>query len=182
MIIENPQDLRVDRKIISNFVRNGVVADTNVLLILFITKYIHDCDENKEYLYDKINITPQEVSCLNTVLSNFKISKLIITPHIFSEFINRIRRDLKQDYKKINENCCNNLKEFFEVYVEKNYLINHEKFLDFGNDISLIFATEKQVKNHKIAMVISFDGTFLKVFILLPPLEETNLQKYLLSC
>lgn len=48
--------------------------------------------------------------------------------------------------------------------MNKNDLINHQKFLDFGNDISLIFATEKQIKDYKYATIISFDGRFLKEF------------------
>jgi len=97
MMIENLKELNFDLSKVSNFVKNGVIADTNVLLILFISKYIKDCEEDKNHLYKKINITSQEISCLSHVLSNFRISKLIITPHIFSEFINRIRRDLKQE-------------------------------------------------------------------------------------
>ena len=164
MMIENLKELNFDLSKVSNFVKNGVIADTNVLLILFISKYIKDCEEDKNHLYKKINITSQEISCLSHVLSNFRISKLIITPHIFSEFINRIRRDLKQDYKEIKKNCCDDLKSFFEVYVKKGDMISHQKFLEFGNDISLIFATEDQIKNYKFAMIISFDGRFLREF------------------
>lgn len=164
MMIENPQELRMDLSKISNFVKNGVVADTNVLLILFISKYIKNCEDNKQHLCKKINITTQQISCLGNVISNFRISRLIITPHIFSEFINRIRRDLKEDYKEIKKSSSDELRQFLEIYTNKNDLIEHNKFLDFGNDISLVFATEEQIKKYKFATIISFDGRFLREF------------------
>ncbi len=163
MIIDNPQGLRLDIFTIKKFTQNGVIADTNILFNLFISKYI-DCNENKNYLYKKARISKKEISCLNDVLANLRIPKLIITPHIFSEFINKIRNELKEDCKGINKNSCEEIKNFFEIYVNKNDLINHQKFLDFGNDISLIFATEKQIKDYKYATIISFDGRFLKEF------------------
>jgi len=79
MIIDNPQGLRLDIFTIKKFTQNGVIADTNILFNLFISKYI-DCNENKNYLYKKARISKKEISCLNDVLANLRIPKLIITP------------------------------------------------------------------------------------------------------
>lgn len=161
-MIENLSDLKLSTSEIAKFTKNGVVADTNVLLVLFISEYAK-CS-NKNYLYKNISISPEQVKCLDNIVSNLRISKLIITPNIFAEFINKIKKDLKCDSKILIKSASGELKKFIEINVKKNDLIDHQKFLDFGNDISLVFAAKEQIKNFKYASIISFDGRFLREF------------------
>jgi len=162
MIIENP-DLNLSYNQHKNFFGSGVIFDSNVLLIFFLDLYVK-INPQKHYLLQKINITASQISCLNTIITNYKIKKIIITPHILSEFLNRIRRDLKLDYKDIKKECLEDLKRMDEIYVHKNSMLSHSSFFDFGNDISLLIATEDQIQKNKYSCILSFDGRFIENF------------------
>ncbi|MBS3155294.1 hypothetical protein J4404_02235 [Candidatus Woesearchaeota archaeon] len=161
MIIENPPTAKYP--INKGYFDNGVIFDTCVLLVFFIDKYTK-LHPNKKYLFKKLNIRDEQITCLNTLLMNFRISKVIITPHILSEFLNRIRSDLKEDYQDIKRECLEDLKKFEEFRIRKNNLIAHERFLEFGNDISLVLANEIQLKQFKHSCIMSFDGRFIETF------------------
>lgn len=163
MIIENPFQSEDFHKFKREFFYNGVIFDTCVLLVFFLDKYtiLHP---EKKYLLSKISVTESQTKCLNNIISRLRISKIIITPHILSEFLNRIRSDLKQDYKKIKEECFDDLKNFGEILVKKDNLIAHNKFIEFGNDISLVLATEEQIRDFKYSCIMSFDGRFIENF------------------
>jgi hypothetical protein len=165
MIIENPVQSRDSHLFKREFFYNGVIFDTCVLLVFFLDKYT-TLHPNKKYLLNKISVsvTESQIRCLNTIISNLKVSKIIITPHILSEFLNRIRSELKQDYQDIKRECLDDLKNFGEIPIEKNSLIAHNNFIEFGNDISLVLATEEQIKNFKYSCIMSFDGRFIENF------------------
>ena len=144
-----------------NYFREGVIFDCNVLLVFFLSKYIM-INPNKKYLLPKINITYQQIDCVNNLLVNLKISKIIVTPYILSEFFNKIRSKLKEDYKDIKRECMKDLENFGEIHILKNNLLKHKDFIDFGNDISLVLATEEQINKFKFSCIMSFDDRFIQ--------------------
>src|SRR3989344_9567555 len=156
MIIQNyPLERTFERK----YLNNGVIFDTCVLLVFLLDKYIK-LYPDKKYILKKIKIPERQIDCLNTILVNLKFSKIIITPHILAEFLNRIRNDLKEDYQEIKRECLEDLEKFGEIPVKKEMLIKHNKFIEFGNDISMILANEEQIRNFKYSCIMSFDGRF----------------------
>jgi len=164
MIIENIQDID-DKKLINKrkYFKEGVIFDTCVLFVFFLDKYTK-INPDKKLLLNSLNITSEQIDCLNTVITNLAISKIIITPHILSEFLNRIRSEFKSDYKEIKKECLEDLEKFGETPIQKNVLIRHKDFCEYGNDISLILANENQLKNFKYSCIMSFDGRFIENF------------------
>lgn len=162
MIIQN-LEVRIDPKKIKRCINSGVVFDSCVLLVLFLDKYVRKF-ESKKYLFKSCNIEKCQIDCLNHLMMNFRINKIIVTPHILSEFFNRIRKEFKLDYKNIEKENHKELLEMIEIYPHKNIMLNHQDFFDFGNDISLLIATEEKIKEDKYSSIVSFDGRFIRNF------------------
>lgn len=141
----------------------GVIFDSHVLLIFFLDLYIRE-HESKRYILKRCNITKSQIDCVNHVLGGYRIKNLIITPYIFAEFLNKIRSKLKEDYKIIKKEFITQLLEIGEIQIDKNIIIKHESFVDFGNDISLLEAAEKQVRENKYSCILSFDERFINKF------------------
>lgn len=161
MIVENSFDNYNSRYFKREYFLNGVIFDTCVLMVFFLDKYVK-LNPDKKFILKEANITENQIQCLSTILTNFRISKIIITPHILAEFINKIRKELKSEYKNIKRECLEDLRNFDEVQINKNDLLSHTNFIDYGNDISLILATENHIKNFKHSCIVSFDGRFLR--------------------
>lgn len=161
MIIENSFDSYNSRYFKREYFINGVIFDTCTLIVFFLDKYVK-LNPDKKFILKEANITESQIQCLSTILTNFRIPKIIITPHILAEFINKIRRELKSEYKNIKKECLEDLKKFDEIYINKNDLLNHNNFIDYGNDISLILASEKQIQIFKHSCIASFDGRFIR--------------------
>ena len=162
MIIENPNfSLKeIDKR---KYIESGVIIDSFVLIIYFLSMYVAD-NKNKNYTLKCCNVNEHHINCLNSILQGFRIKKLIITTNILSEFLNKIRRDLKKDYKDIKSKFMSQLIEIDEIHIPKNILLNHNDFIDFGNDISLLIASEENIKNNKYSTIISLDGRFINKF------------------
>lgn len=107
MIITNPST-RLNLKDRTKYLSKGVLIDTNILLIYFLSKF---CTMNEDKKY------------------------------ILKELI-----------------------EIDEIFVPKNSMLSHTEFIDFGNDISLLLATEEQIKKNKYSTILSFDGRFVNKF------------------
>lgn len=147
----------------SKYFSNGMVFDTCVLFVYLLDKYVILHPEKKCILKD-LSVTPRQIDCLNTLIINLNISKIIITPHILAEFLNRIRCEYKEGYKEIKKECLKDLIEFDEIQIDKNILLNHDKFIPFGNDISMILASEEHIKKFEFSSIASFDGRFIRAF------------------
>jgi len=141
----------------------SAIADTKVLTAYFLDMYTTH-HMQKDYTLKCCQIEKKDITALNIILQNFKIKNIIITPHILSEFINRLRNYAKHDYKDIEREGMKDLLRFIEVQIDKDEILNHEKFLDFGNDISLVIASKKKIEDMKNLIVISFDGRFINEF------------------
>lgn len=163
MIIENPPDPLDSVKIKRYYFENGAIFDTWTLIVYLLDKYVR-LNPSKEGIIKKIQIRQGQITCLNVLMSNFNISKIIITPHILAEFLNKIKSNLKEDYQNIKRECLEDLRSFGEIRVRKNDLIKHSGFIQFGNDISLILANEQQIKQFKYSCILSFDGRFIETF------------------
>jgi hypothetical protein len=147
----------------SKYFSNGIIFDTCVLLVYFLDKHVSLHPKNI-YLIDRyrLKIPRYKVTCLNTIITNLHLSQIIITPHILAEFINRLKTDYKEDYKEIQQECLEDLKNFKEIIIQKNDLISQKDFLDYGNDISLVLASENHIKKYKFGSIASFDGRFIR--------------------
>jgi len=145
----------------SKYFLNGIIFDTCVLFVYFLDKYVTLHPENK-YILNHLNISESQILCLNTILKNFGISKIIITPHILAEFLNKIRSEYEEGYKEIKKECLEDLKKFEEIYSHKNELLAHNHFIELGNDVSLILATESHLKQFQFSSIASFDGRFIR--------------------
>lgn len=162
MIIDNPYYplKEVDKR---RYIESGVIIDSFVLIIYFLSMYV-STNKNKNYTLKCCNVNEHHINCLNSILQGYRIKKLIITPHILAEFLNKIKRDLKGDYKDIKRKFMNQLIEIDEIQIPKNIILSHNDFIDFGNDISLLMASEESIKNNKYATIISLDGRFINKF------------------
>jgi len=163
MIVEDPYSLRLSPKQKINFIESGVIIDTCVLIVLFVDMYYQN-HQSKNYLLNSCNITKYQRNCLSTIISNLRIKKFVVTPYILSEFLNRLRSELKQDYKDIKREFIKELKDIEEISLKKNDILSHHHFFDFGNDVSLFLATEEQIRNKKYSCILSFDGRFIEKF------------------
>jgi hypothetical protein len=162
MILENP-DVKFSPTQKKRFVEKGVIIDSCVLIVLFVGMY-HRNHPQKNYLLRACNITESQMNCLNTIVTNFRLRRFIVTPYILSEFLNKIRSNLKQDYKDIKKEFFEELKAIGEICTKKEVILEHKDFFEFGNDISLVLAIEEQLKKSKYSCVISFDGRFIERF------------------
>ena len=162
MIIEDPYD-KVDFAERYRFLQAGVLVDTNVLIVYFLDRY-SSSNPSKKYVLKACHIGNGQIISLNTILQNFRIKKFIITPHVFAEFLNRIRNDLKADYKFIKKEILEELKQIDEMPISKNSILAHEDFIDFDNDISLMLASEKHLSDNRYSAMITFDGRFINKF------------------
>jgi len=145
----------------SKYFLNGIIFDTCVLFVYLLDKYT-TLHPEKRMMLRSLGVTECQISCLNTIIKNFSISKIIITPHILSEFLNRIRNEYKTDYKEIKKECLEDLKKFNEIGIDKNTLLSHNSFFEYGNDISLVLATEKHLNQFEFGSIASFDGRFIR--------------------
>lgn len=163
MIVNDVCSIRLDSDKAKKYTRNGVIVDSFILTIHFLDSYIIKHPDKRHLLATK-KITSRDIDCLNAIFQNLKISKIIITPHILSEFLNRLRNDYKEDYKTIKREFLGKLEETEEIQVAKDKLIRHRGFIDFGNDISLSIVSDEQIKKFKHCALISQDGRFLNAF------------------
>ena len=163
MIIEDPNSSRMSEAEKQKYISNGVLIDSFILLIYFIGMYI-TTNPNKRYTLRCCNITEGHINCLNAIMQNFRIKRLIVTPYILAEFLNRIRNDIKADYKNIKREFLGELIKIEEIHTPKNIILSHKEFIDFGNDISILIASEEHIKQKQHLAIISADGRFLNKF------------------
>jgi hypothetical protein len=92
---------------------NRVVFDSYILMVFIVGCYV----ENN---IGKKNIIRKEdkklLKCLNLLLKNLRIKTIRITPTIFSEFVNQLRKFYKSEYKNIKKECLKDLKKIDEIY------------------------------------------------------------------
>ncbi len=162
MIIED-RSLNLKETDKNKYLRCGVLIDTNVLLVYFLHKFSSE-NSGKEHILKQCNITQSQIDCLNTIIQNLRIKKFVITPHILAEFCNRIKSDCKSDDKSIKKAILQELINIGEISIEKNSMLTNAGFIDFGNDISILLASEEQIKTNRYSTILSFDGRFINQF------------------
>lgn len=162
MIIEDAYT-RLPIHKIKSFVDNGAIVDSWVLTAFFVGGYMNLHPKNMSLIAPS-KVTEQEISCVNNILTGFKIKTFIITPHILSEFLNHLRRCPKEVYAEVLKDVQNILSDSIDSPIGKNEILNHADFCDFLNDISLHIASDKQILKYKHTCILSFDGRFINKF------------------
>lgn len=163
MIIEDVCT-RVSEREKRRFIDGGVIVDSWVLTVFFVDGYVKSHQDKSFIINSCDRITEEQMSCLNSVLANFRISRFVVTPHIFSEFINHVRRHFKAYGRDIFDESAGIIKNFREISITNKSIVLHVKFHEFGNDISLCIATEEQIKLKGYSCVLSFDERFIYSF------------------
>lgn len=165
-MIYNDPSIKISEKQKRRFISKGVIIDSWVLTLYFIYSYVV-MHPDKSFLLDRCkDINSSKIDCLNTILTNFRINKFIVTPQIFSEFLNHIRNNFKEDYKIIFKEFKSELEKFEEAIVQNKKMLKHEEFCNFLNDISLYIATNNQIEKNKYSCIMSFDGRFINKFFI----------------
>lgn len=124
----------------SPFFKNPVILDTGPLVFLLIGLF----DPGKKM---QKNIwqghTPEELKLLLKLIKFFK--GIIITPQILAECANILNKNTNSNkYEFLLSKIVNPLKEFGEVYIEKNIILNYPEFSRFGpTDIGIIECSKK---------------------------------------
>ena len=157
MIITSDLDFKNHR----NLCLNKVIFDSFILMIFIIGCYIENQPKKKNIIK---NEHKQLLRCMTHLIRNLRIKRIYTTPTIFSEFVNLLRNHYKDNYVEIEKGCLKDLENLDEIYIHKNSLINHNKFIFFGNDISLLLATEEDICRGANIGLFSNDIRFMSEF------------------
>ncbi len=146
------------------FIEKGVIVDSCVLLVYFLGLYFQQHPEKENLLKLSNAVTTGQIDCLNSIITNLQINTFIVTPYILSEFLNKLKSEYKQDYKSIKIEFIQQLKDILEIHHLKNLMLEHTDFVNFGNDVSLFIASEKQITDLGHSCIMSFDDRFIDKF------------------
>ena len=120
------ENLTINSLDVSKFMRNGILIDTDILLILFIGEF--DKNNNTNYLKE-LHAEELDFRFIHRFLNSLKKIKYIITPHIFHEFYKHIQAIfLEEDFKKFFKIFKDYIVSLEEKHIDKNKIINHHLF------------------------------------------------------
>lgn len=122
------------------FFKNPVILDTGPLVFLLIGL----CDPSKKNSGDIWQgHTQEELELLIKLIKPFK--SIIITPQILAECTNLLNQKMDSSkHQFILTQIINPLRQFGEVYIEKNIILNYTEFSRFGStDIGTIECSKK---------------------------------------
>src|SRR3989344_5513836 len=123
-------DLSKDISNYKRFFRDGIFIDTGPLMLLFYGEY--DEKNHTDFLekedYEKIHF-----ESLVNFLKGIPTEKLrlIITPHIFTEFYKHAQDDFNGKFNSFFNECIDYLLKIEEEPVNKNDMITHKNFIKF---------------------------------------------------
>ena len=148
------------RKDIIKFLGGGLLIDTGPLYLLIVGRY----DKiNRAKLLDHMSYSLEDFYVLGDLVSHLNCNKLIITPHIFTEFMSHLWK-ATHDKKVIPDiiNQDNFLDKLTEKEISKDIIQSHEYVtkLEIG-DLSLYIARE----NYEINAILSDDARFSNFFV-----------------
>lgn len=144
------------------FFREGIFLDTGSLMLLFYGEY--DRLNNSNYLkdigYDKNHFEALTRFIMGSPTKKGNRLRLIITPHIFTEFYKHVERDFdkKTNFKRFFKQSTDQLLNIEQQEVCKNKLLKSDKFvrLEIG-EVSL-FCLCEPYKHDKFHVIIHHDG------------------------
>jgi hypothetical protein len=122
------------------FFKNPVILDTGPLVFLLIGL----CDPSKKNARDIWQgHTQEELELLLKLIKPFK--SIIITPQTLAECTNLLNQNTTSSkYQFLLTQIINPLREFGEIYVEKNIILDYVEFSRFGStDISIVECSKK---------------------------------------
>jgi predicted nucleic acid-binding protein len=137
------------------FFRNPVILDTGPLVFLLIGL----CDPSKKKSKDIWQgHTPEELELLLKLIKPFK--SIIVTPQVLAECTNLLNQNTTSSkYLFLLTQIINPLKEFGEVHIKKNIILDSMEFSRFGStDVSIIECSKKMN-----SLIITEDSN-LKIF------------------
>lgn len=149
------------KKNIIRFLGGGLLIDTGPLYLLIVGRY----DKvNGTRLLSHRSYSTEDFDALEYLFTSYlKCNKLIITPHIFTEFMSHLWKDTndKKIIPKILKQDINFLDSVTEKEISKDIIRSHKYVteLEIG-DLSLYIAWE----NYKISAILSDDAKFLSKF------------------
>ena len=134
------------------YFKNPVILDTGPLVFLLIGL----CDPSKREAKDIWQgHTREEFDLLLKIVRNFK--GITIIPQILVECTHLLKRDNNADkYRFLLSQIIQPLKEFGEVYIEKNIIFSYSDFPRFGSTDIGIIECSKQNNN----LIITEDSNF----------------------
>lgn len=149
------------------FNKGKMLLDTGPLLLL--TYGLYDKKASTSFL-NKIGYQPINFEALSKFLmsrhtKHSKKLRLIITPHIFTEFYKHVEKDFNgkmHDFFKIVAPTLINLKE---RNICKNTLLNHPHFIELEIGELSLFCSCEPVKFNDFNIIIHHDSTIDTKFI-----------------
>ncbi len=127
-------------KDIYKYIKNPIILDTGPMTFLLIGLY----DPSKKLQKDIWQgHTQEELKLLLNLIKPFK--SIMITPQILAECTNLLNQSMNSDkYKFLLAQIVKPLKEFGELYIEKNIILNYPEFSRFGpTDIGIVECSKK---------------------------------------
>ncbi|HLC57553.1 MAG TPA: hypothetical protein VJH95_03205 [Candidatus Nanoarchaeia archaeon] len=127
-------------RILFPYLGNPLILDTGPLTLFLIGL----CDPSKQSSNDIWQgHTREELNLLLSIIKRFKI--LIITPQILAECTNLLNRFPPGKYQFLLNRIIKPLKEFGEVYIEKDIILNCPSFSIIGStDTGIIECSKKE--------------------------------------
>lgn len=153
------------------FIRNGIIIDTSVLLLLlvglidkrFTSKYL----AQYEYCLQDYEIL---ITFLDRIKHNNKFNKFIITPHILSETLGHISSDLNKDgrFKLFLAQILPIVEDLKEKNAKKEFLCEQIKIgsrlkIEIG-DLSIFVITDQILTSNKKISILVRDKGFIDKF------------------
>lgn len=131
---------QIENELIGYF-KNPVILDTGPLVFLLIGL----CDPSKKNAKDIWQgHTNEELDLLLKIVGNFK--SILITPQILAECTNLLNQKVDSNkYEFLLKRIVKPLKEFGEIYIEKNIILDYSGFSRFGStDIGIIECSKQK--------------------------------------
>lgn len=148
-----PFELIYEDKFFNNYLKNGIIVDSGVLLDFLNLHYL-----NKKKNYSLTKEEEKLFLQLNRFLSVG--SKKYITPHILAELSNliNIKTNNPEDFSKLINLIKEKLEEYEEIYLSKKEILDEISVNQFGiTDISIKLLSKQDNK-----IILTKDGDFCK--------------------
>lgn len=122
--------------------KNGIIVDTNLLLLYFVGLYNPRIIGNFQRLSKK-GYTSQDFRILLTFLRNF--SKIVITPHVLTELSNLAMQGFSEkEFQTFFGNILSELFQLEEMNVDKDTILNTAHLPKFGFTDTAISVAAKE--------------------------------------
>jgi len=139
------------------FFKEGIFIDTGPLMLLFYGDY--DSKNNTNFL-TKEGYLLLHFEALRGFLQGCtsKPLRLIITPHVFTEFYKHVQKDFEKQFSTFFSGCVDRLKQIEEKNVSKDDLLTHRDFFKFEIGELSLFCLREPIRHYKFHVILHHDS------------------------